>query len=126
MPAAGALMDLTRILRRLHKALVEVTRQKHEAEWGPVDTAELLQLLTRHPDFMWLHELSAFMAEVDALRDKADLTAGDARAAYARARALFWPPESAAAAFAANYRAMLQTAPGLVMEHAALKLLLDK
>lgn len=126
MDAVTALTELTTRLRSLHKTLVEVMRQKYEAEWGMVDTAQLLQLLTRHPDFMWLHTLSEFMADVDALRERKDVSMDDARAAYAKVRMLFSPPATESATFADTYRAMLQLEPRLVMEHAALKLLLDK
>ncbi|HEY8608227.1 MAG TPA: hypothetical protein VIM12_14020 [Noviherbaspirillum sp.] len=123
--APAALTHLTVRLRALHKALLAVTRQRYEAEWGPVDNGGLLQLLTRHPDFRWLNALTVFMAEVDALRDRGSATDAEARGMIARARALFWPQGRQEAAFAVTYRSLLQDAPALVLEHASLKRLLE-
>lgn len=126
MAQADALAELTTRLRALHKALVDVMRQRYEAEWGAVDGSQLLQLLTRHPDFHWLHELSGFMADVDAIGDKDSVSDEDVRAAYDQARGLIWPAEPEKSAFAATYRTLLQDTPALVMEHASLKLLMDR
>jgi hypothetical protein len=64
------LSELSRGLRDLHRALVKAAQTEYEIQWGPVnDPGHLLQLLTKHPEFDWLHQLSEFMVGVDELLD---------------------------------------------------------
>lgn len=126
MEAVADLAELTTRLRALHKALLEVMHKKHEAEFGLVESEQLLQLLAWHPDFKWLHELSEFMAEVDELRERESLVSEDACMIFAKARQMLGPAKKDTWTFATTYRAMLQTTPDLVMEHAWVKLLLEK
>jgi len=64
------LTALTNSLRKLHLALIEHTRIAYERVHGSVaGPGELLQLLTRDPEFAWLHPLSELMAWVDELLD---------------------------------------------------------
>jgi hypothetical protein len=120
------LKELTMALRALHKALVKVQRQDYEKEWGAVDAAQLLQLLTRHPQFEWLHELSEFMVAVDELIDEGAVPHSTVRSMYAQARSLVSAQDDTTSNFANRYLALLQSDPALVMEHAALRRVLDR
>lgn len=121
-----ALKELTAALRGLHKALVKVVRQEYEKEWGAVDAGQLLQLLTRHPQFDWLHELSEFMVVVDELVDEGAVPEPTVRSMYAQARSLVSMKEDATSNFASRYLSILHSDPALVIEHAALRRVLDR
>jgi len=122
------LTTLSHALRRLHQALVGVARREYEAEWGEVDPGQLLQLLTKHPGFEWLRELSGLMTYIDELTDQENIGTEEAQAARGTARKLLLPGGDAASLspFTLRYRDILQTEPLVVMEHAALRKLLDK
>lgn len=121
-----ALVDLTRALRGLHQALVKVVQKDYEREWGQVDASQLLQLLTRHPQFGWLHGLSEFMVDVDALSDAEVIDEPSVLAIYAQARRLISPGDDSPLEFTTRYLEVLQTDPALVMEHAAVRRTLDR
>lgn len=122
------LTALTHALRRLHQALVGVARREYEAEWGQVDPGQLLQLLTKHPGFEWLRELSGLMTYIDELVDQEALSSDEVQAARSAARKLLLPGSDSAAAspFTLRYPGILQAEPLVVMEHAAVRKLLDK
>lgn len=120
-----ALSDLTHSLRSLHQALVQVVRREHEREWGAVDPGQLLQLLTRHPDFDWLHALSEMIVDVDEMLDQDQLRFEDVRAVYAAVEKMLAPGESAASGFSARYLTALQHDPALVIAHMGVRRVLD-
>lgn len=115
----NTLHGLTRALRDLHRSLVEVERNNYEREWGPVaDGGQLLQLLTRHPQFDWLHQLSEFIVDIDELADQQTVTDSDVRAIARQANALLTVSEDDSSDFSRRYVALLQDHPALVMAHA--------
>jgi len=125
MDKRDTLTKLTRALRALHHALVKIERHAYEKEWGTVDPGELLQLLTRHPQFEWLHVLSEFMVDVDELLDEDELREDDVRRILAQARSMISPEPAEATPFSQRYVAALQEDPSLVMAHAAVRQVLD-
>jgi hypothetical protein len=85
--------------------------------------------LTQDPFFLWLHPLSALMAEVDELYDQKEPIDGEAVKALRLSlealvgdRGLLPAPDS----FVARYLAILQDDPGVVMLHARLRRALDQ
>ncbi|RZI40297.1 hypothetical protein EGT07_24790 [Herbaspirillum sp. HC18] len=120
-----ALSDLTHALRSLHQALVQVVRREYERQWGAVDAGQLLQLLTRHPDFDWLHALSEAMVDIDEMLDQDQLTSEDVRAVYKAVEKMLAPGDSAVSDFSARYLAALQHDPALVIAHMAVRQTLD-
>jgi hypothetical protein len=112
-----ALSDLTQALRGLHLALVQVVRREYEKQWGAVAPGQLLQLLTRHPDFDWLHVLSEMMVEIDTMLEQDQLTSEDVRAVHEAVEKMLTPGESAASGFPARYLAALQNDAALVIAH---------
>lgn len=124
-PVKTRMTELTKALRDLHRSLVEVVRHEYEKEWGPVpDGGQLLQLLTKHPDFDWLHQLSEFIVVVDELLDQETVPEQEMRSIFAQAKALIAPPDSEATEFSRRYLALLQQDPALVMAHASVRKLL--
>ncbi|TFW00546.1 hypothetical protein E4K72_15420 [Oxalobacteraceae bacterium OM1] len=121
MDTTQSLQELSKALRDLHHALAQVERRKYEREWGPVEPAALLQLLTRHPDFAWLHALSELIVEIDEARDDGETTLDTVRALYQTAASLISPVGGDAGSFGSRYVQALQEDPNLVMVHAAAK-----
>lgn len=120
-----ALGDLTHALRALHQALVQVVRREYERQWGSVAPGQLLQLLTRHRDFDWLHDLSEMMVEIDEMLDHDPLTSEDVRAVYEAVEKMLAPGESVTSGFSARYLAALQNDPALIIAHTGVRRILD-
>ncbi|OWW21358.1 hypothetical protein [Noviherbaspirillum denitrificans] len=122
-----ALLNLSRSLRRLHQALVQLARRAYEKEWGAVDSGQLLQLLTRHPDFDWLHALSELMVDIDEILDLDQLTARDLKTAHDAVEQLLTLQEGNVTGFSSRYFAALHDDPAIVIAHVdVLRALQDK
>lgn len=119
------LNELSRALRKLHKALIDVaTRQFAE----PVGSAlEHLQLITTHPHFAWLLKLSGAMAELDERVDdkEAPLDAAGAQGLRQAIESLIGPAPAIDPAFREQYLALLHDAPEVAIAHGAVRQLLD-
>ena len=118
---------LRKTLRDLHRALTERASRDytfaHERLTQPTP-GELLQMLTKDPEFAWLRGLSELMVEIDIARDDEaavrDAFALGVRAAVERFIA---PPKdpSSADEFAQRYWPYVQEDPHVAMAHAAVK-----
>lgn len=125
MSAKITLNELTKALRDLHRSLVEIVRHEYEREWGPInDAGQLLQLLTRHPQFDWLHQLSEFIVDVDELLDQETVSEPEMRTIFTQAKNLI-TPSSDTTEFSQRYVTLLQHDPALVMAHANVRRLLS-
>jgi len=118
--------NLRRTLRDLHRALVE--RASRDYVWAQQrltqpDPGELLQMLTKDPEFAWLRGLSELMVDIDIARDDADnrdRTAPDIRVAVERF--ITAPADlSTADDFAQRYWPYVQQDPQVAMAHGAVK-----
>jgi hypothetical protein len=117
-------------LRPLHKALVDGVQREWEKTRGPIaGPVQLFQLLTQDPFFLWLHPLSALMAEVDELYDQKEPIDGEAvkalrlnLEALLGDRGLVPAPDS----FVARYLGILQEDPDVVLLHAKVRRALDQ
>jgi hypothetical protein len=121
----NTLNDLSRALRGLHQTLVQVVRREYEREWGVVAPGQLLQLLTRHPDFDWLHVLSEMMVEIDEMLDREQLSAADVRAVRDAVAKMLAPGESVTSGFPERYLAALQNDPAVVIAHTEVRRILN-
>lgn len=122
---------LSHTLRPLHKALVDLVRVDYEKRQGrPVGgPVQLFQLLTRDPFFLWLHPMSALMAEIDELYDQKEPVEIDAVVAVRTtlesllgSRGQEPSPDS----FVSRYLEILQNEPDVVMLHARVRKALDR
>ncbi len=123
--------EVTHALRPLHKALVELVRHDYEKLQGrPVGgPVQLFQLLTRDPFFLWLHPMSALMAEIDELYDQKEPIELDAVVAVRTTleslvgnRGQEPSPDS----FVSRYLEILQKEPDVIIAHARLRKALDR
>jgi hypothetical protein len=123
--------EVSHALRPLHKALVDLVQADYEKRQGrPVGgPVQLFQLLTRDPFFLWLHPMSALMAEIDELYDQKEPVAMDAVVAVRTTleslvgnRGQEPSPDS----FVSRYLEILQKDPNVVMLHARVRKALDR
>src|SRR5215471_16443722 len=105
--------ELAARLRTLHAALVAIEREAYERRHGPVTSTQLLHLLMSDPAFTWLRSMSALMADIDALLDRAEILDEDAAAVHLELDRLLTqtPP------FSTEYLARLQQSPHLAVDH---------
>jgi hypothetical protein len=124
MDIESLLDDLSCLLRRLHKALIEI-----EAEnFGPISSSfQLLNLVIHHPHFAWLHSLSELMVELDELREDVK-SVDDVQAAVLRATVerLVGPRPPLLSQFRERYLMLLQQSPEVAIAHAELRRVLDR
>jgi hypothetical protein len=119
--ARGAVRELARALRELHKRGLATTQQSFEKLHGRVrGPGELLQLAVHDPLFAWLRPLSQQIVALDELAEAEAIGAPDLDAARASVAELL----EANAEFRATYLVYLQAEPDLVLAHAALRRLL--
>jgi len=123
-PAMRALLDdLSGVLRRLHKALIEIEAENFGPVSGPF---QLLNLVTNHPHFAWLQSLSVLMVELDESRDSDVINADTAAAFKAMLENLVGPRMPTQPQFRERYAAMLQQSAAVAMAHGELRRVLDK
>ena len=123
--------EVSHALRPLHKALVDLVQADYEKRQGrPVGgPVQLFQLLTQDPFFLWLHPMSALMAEIDELYDQKEPIAPDAVAGVrATLESLIADrgQEPSPDSFVSRYLEILQNEPDVVMEHARVRRALDR
>ena len=115
------LRAISRTLRELHAQVLDVDRTFHP----PFLPLELLERLTKDPEWAWLRPLSALVADIDhVLAQSQAATEYDLAIVAAHARELL-NDEQIHAPFIDRYRALLQLNPALVIVHGELKSLLD-
>ncbi len=69
------LANLSKMLLRLHKVLIEAERYEFEAENGAIRSpGEFLNILMSHDQFQWLRLMSQMIARIDELVDDDDQT----------------------------------------------------
>src|SRR5262245_17613456 len=122
--------ELSHALRPVHKALVDIVRADYEARHGRISgPVRLFQLLTTDPFFLWLHPMSALMAEIDELYDqKEPVDLKDVAAVRATLESLIGSrgQEPSPDSFVSRYLEILQNEPDVVMVHARLRRALDR
>ena len=123
--------EVAHALRPLHKALVDLVKLDYEKQKGATipGPVQLFQLLTQDPFFLWLHPMSALMAEVDELHDqKEPVTPEDVAAVRASLEGLVGDrgQEPSPDSFVSRYLEILQNEPDVVMHHAKLRRALDR
>lgn len=114
------LRTLSRALQEVHRALIDVSRARHELALGPVSGAELLQLVLRDESFEWLRPLSGLIAEIDEPSDRDPAPSREeVEEVRTRVEALISPGDRGA--FGARYVALLGSEPHVAMGHFALR-----
>lgn len=112
------LAELRLGLLRLHKALLDVERQRYEREHGRVpDGFALFNLVSNDAAFAWLRPMTTLIVQLDEKLDaKEPLTATEARLMREEARALI-RPDPAGDEFQRNYDRAVQSSPDVLILH---------
>lgn len=119
-----ALDELSGAIRRLHKALLEAEAENFGPISGPF---QLLNLVTHHEHFAWLHSLSKLIVELDELRESGDsVDSTQVSALRSTVEDLVGSRVSSPPQFRARYVALLQQSPAAAMAHGDLRRVLDK
>jgi hypothetical protein len=123
--------NLRRALRELHRALVERASRDHvwkQQRLAQPDPGELLQMLTKDPEFDWLRGLSELMVEIDVARDNEDTRDRFAPSVRTAVERFISPPAEGTAGdeFAQRYWPYVQQDPQVAMAHGALKQAITK
>jgi len=65
--------ELRHALLELHKSMLDAQRVRYERDHGRIESAgEFLGIVLEHPEFGWIRELSALIAQLDEWRDLSD------------------------------------------------------
>lgn len=126
MPTLTEWDNLRRALRDLHRALAERASRDFLYARQRIDQpspGDLLQMLTKDPEFAWLRGLSELIVEIDVARDDADTRDDYALGVRSKVERFISPPKSAEAAdeFARCYWPYVQEDPHVAMAHGAVK-----
>ncbi|MGQ0764806.1 MAG: hypothetical protein ACT4OZ_03975 [Gemmatimonadota bacterium] len=127
----SALDSLRRELFVLHKSLIESERRRYERDHGRVaDGLPLLDLVTRHESFAWLHQLTTLIARIDeATEAREPLSPAISRKLASETSGLIDAGEAVApehqedqstgpAAFQFNYARVIHSDPEVLFAHA--------
>jgi hypothetical protein len=118
----GELRELSRALRRVHKAIADIELQYVS---GPVSALEQLQILTNHPQLLWLQKLSALMAELDECMEEPDMAAADIAARFRTViEQLIGPRAASDQDFRQRYNTLLHDGPDVAIAHGGLRAVL--
>lgn len=118
----GELRELSRALRRVHKAIADIELQYVS---GPVSALEQLQILTNHPQLLWLQKLSALMAELDECMEEPDMAAADIAARFRTViEQLIGPRAASDEDFRKRYNTLLHDGPDVAIAHGGLRAVL--
>lgn len=126
MPDVDEWDKLRRALRELHRVLAERASRDfvyaHERLSQPTP-AELLQMLTKDPEFNWLRGLSELIVDIDVARDDDDTRDEFVRGVRAAVERFITPPKTPEPLdeFAQRYWPYVQEDPHVAMAHAAVK-----
>lgn len=122
LDARQALTKLGAELRSLHRALVKVAQAEYELGSEPVGgPVELLQLLTTHPHFSWLHPLSELMVAIDEVLDQDAISEADRQAVMVQVRSLLSRSEDNPHPFSVRYIEAMHKDPAVAMAHASVR-----
>lgn len=65
--------EIRHALLELHKSMLDAQRVRYERDHGRIgSTGEFLGIVLEHPEFGWIRELSALIAQLDEWRDLSD------------------------------------------------------
>jgi len=118
---APIINDVREALLALHKALIDMMRDRHERSLGRrVTPGELLQLLTADVAFDWLHPFSRLIVAIDELLERED-PPSDRDAAAVRLEV-----EALMSAGAERYRDAVDAMPSVAFEHGRTTAALDQ
>ena len=110
--------ELRHTLLALHKAMLDAQRILYEREHGRLETtSQFLGLVLEHPDFEWIRELSALIAQLDEWAEDVDASSEAGLDTLVDALRSLIRPEGANPAFTARYWKMVEDEPHVTVAH---------
>jgi hypothetical protein len=112
--------EMRHALLDLHKSMIDAQRLLYERDHGRVTTAsEFLGLVLEHPEFGWIRELSALIAQLDEWRETGTEASDQELAAITQAlRALV--QKGGEGDFNRKYWGMVEATPDVLVGHVKL------
>ena len=112
--------ELRHALLELHKSMLDAQRVRYERDHGRIGSAgEFLGIVLEHPEFGWIRELSALIAQFDEWRDLSDGASGQDLAAITDAlRKLV--KAGGGSDFSRKYWEMAEASPDVLVGHVKL------
>jgi hypothetical protein len=124
---ASELLQLSKALLRLHKALLDGERAAYERLHGPIPSnGAFLQLVLGHPSFAWLRDLSRSMARLDELDEAKEGSPAEALHAQTASLRTLLTPMKDGEEFNRRYHDALERNPDAALAHAAVLELLSE
>jgi hypothetical protein len=108
-------------LLELHKSLIDEQRKRYERDHGRIGSSnEFLGLVLEHPEFEWIRQLSALIAQLDEWREASDAASDAELAAITSALKALIQPGGAHAEFTRRYWEMAEATPDVLVGHVKL------
>ena len=105
----------------LHKGMIDAQRIVYERDHGRIETtSQFLGLVLEHPEFEWIRELSALIAQLDEWREDADQSSDHALEDLVDALRGLLKHDGANAEFTRRYWQMLDSTPEVLVDHVKL------
>src|SRR5207237_9967499 len=104
--------EMRHALLELHKTMIDAQRVRYERDHGRIQSSnEFLGLVLEHPEFEWIRQLSALIAQLDEWREEG-VGASDAElTVITGALKALIQPQGANAAFTQRYWQMAEATP---------------
>jgi hypothetical protein len=113
--------ELRHALLQLHKGMIDAQRILYERGHGRVETtSQFLGLVLEHPEFEWIRELSALIAQLDEWREAPDESSDRELDEILGALRGLIQPGGSNEAFTRRYWQMLDTTPEVLVDHVKL------
>src|SRR5688500_5973502 len=125
-PDPSHVLQLRRLLLRLHKTLLDDERAAFERVHGRIESSyKLLSLVMSDPWFDWLHALSELVVQIDEVLDGDEpMSAEQAGRFFGQTEELLTPAEGGTG-FGGKYYDALQRSPDVVLAHREVTKVLD-
>lgn len=116
----AAVDEMRHVLLELHKAMIDAQRIGYERDHGRIGSSgEFLGLVLEHPEFGWIRELSALIAQLDEWRELDDKASATQLAAITdKLRSLI--QAGGASDFNLKYWEMAEATPDVLVSHVKL------
>jgi hypothetical protein len=111
----------------LHKSMIDAQRIVYERQHGRIGTtSEFLGLVLEHPQFEWIRELSALIAQLDEWREDIDQASDhELEDILAMLRSLM-QRDGPNAAFTQRYWEMIDATPEVLVSHVKLWRMIER
>ena len=113
--------ELRHVLLELHKAMIDAQRIRYERDHGRIGSSgEFLGLVLEHPEFGWIRELSALIAQFDEWAELSDQVSEAAQLAAITDKLRSLVQAGGDTDFNRKYWEMAEATPDVLVSHVKL------